>query len=286
LVHALFLDRVPGSCALQMPSKSAAGAMPEGSVCRGRRFRSFRTRSTRSAFWHAARASTFVGAAWAISDFGLRPQGAEFRCFATPGLAGERSLPLGPDVEAQPGSRADFQVQPSGPKSIDVGPSSVVAGACAFVLAALVVLGVPTASKATEDMPKGWAPAKDLQVPILPEDELRRRHTAASKQVMEETWYKQGERTFRVQCAGCHTMNPATPEKQLITLDGLKEHGIEGDTAVQYVIRYGKKKMPGFAADCLDYGDYLQCMSTTPLKEDSLRNVQDYLLNRATAGWK
>lgn len=74
-------------------------------------------------------------------------------------------------------------------------------------------------------------------------------------------------------------------QSMLLSTQNMKEHGYDDPAKMEYVIRYGKGRMSGYAADCFDESDYAHCNAVAPLSEENLRDLQDYLLNRAASGW-
>lgn len=155
-----------------------------------------------------------------------------------------------------------------------------------LVLVATAVVAPP--ALAEEEKPT-LEPAADLlaQMPQLSDMEIRRRRTSLPTKVEQESWFKDGQRTFNNKCIKCH-LGPSTkyyPQKGL-TLDDLKRNGYNTDKQIQYIIRYGRNRMPGFAFDCEDSGNINQCRGSTFLSEEKLQNVQDYIMNAATHNWK
>jgi len=132
----------------------------------------------------------------------------------------------------------------------------------------------------------------DLQMAPLPPAEQARRRGVPTAEMKLEKWYRQGQRSFAKSCAGCH---PAGLEadfgkgdrnkNKILTKEVLAEKQYMTDAQIQYIIRYGNKKMPGYAADCADFNEYAVCYSVTPLSEEGLRNVQDYMMSRAAEDW-
>lgn len=154
-----------------------------------------------------------------------------------------------------------------------------------------LVAAVAGASRASADITdKGFVmpplPPEASKV-ILPADEVKRRQTAASTQVMGEKWFKVGERGFKAHCSGCHPIGLNRGNQELLlSTENIGRSVYNTNERMQYIIRYGSSQMPGFAADCADEGEYAQCQSTIPLGEGRLRDIQDYVMNRATSGWK
>eukprot|EP00440_Ansanella_granifera_P057344 gb/GFBE01062161.1/.p1 GENE.gb/GFBE01062161.1/~~gb/GFBE01062161.1/.p1 ORF type:complete len:248 (+),score=43.09 gb/GFBE01062161.1/:1-744(+) len=147
--------------------------------------------------------------------------------------------------------------------------------------------------KVNEDFPDGNPVAVDLRtaIPLLPEEEVKRRRTTSSELLKDEKWFKQSASTFETRCAGCHALNrdaDSRLQNQLLTLDYLENKGGVNDDRIRYTIRYGKGDMPGFAADCEDLNDNFaaMCRSIIPLSEEKLRDIQDWVINRANSDWK
>uniref|UniRef100_A0A7S1MPH2 Cytochrome c domain-containing protein n=1 Tax=Alexandrium catenella TaxID=2925 RepID=A0A7S1MPH2_ALECA len=173
---------------------------------------------------------------------------------------------------------------------------TALAEACRGLAAVLfcgAAAAVGGAAKASADPD---ASGKDFVMPplppevakvALPEEEARRRRTASSNQVKGEKWFKLGERGFRAHCAGCHPIGLNVGNQEfLLSKESMERTGYADPQRIQYIMRYGSKKMPGFAADCAEEGEYAQCQSTVPLSEERLRNIQDFVMNRANSGWK
>jgi len=125
------------------------------------------------------------------------------------------------------------------------------------------------------------------EVPVLSPEEVARRHTTPTKEVLMEEWYQRGKKAFVAKCAGCHPggTNTVKVYKSLF-LDDLERNGVLDQEKIRYIIRYGKGKMPGFAKDCTSESDYTQCGVITPLSDLTLRDVQDFVMNRANENWK
>ncbi|CAE8631714.1 unnamed protein product [Polarella glacialis] len=106
----------------------------------------------------------------------------------------------------------------------------------------------------------------------------------------EESWCKTGQRTFVNNCAGCHAMSRESSgdQRQVLGLEYFERNGGIDEARIQNAIRYGKGKMPGYAADCGDENDNFAAMCSTviPLSEEKLRDTQDFFLNRVNADWK
>mmetsp|Transcript_4578 Transcript_4578/g.13986 ORF Transcript_4578/g.13986 Transcript_4578/m.13986 type:complete len:108 (-) Transcript_4578:45-368(-) len=104
---------------------------------------------------------------------------------------------------------------------------------------------------------------------------------------MQDKWYQNGKQAFIAKCAGCHPAgtNKVALSKSLF-MDDMERNGYSDPEKVRQIIRYGKGKMPGYAPDCADNQDYLQCGVISPLSEETLIDVQDFVLNRAYANWR
>jgi len=123
--------------------------------------------------------------------------------------------------------------------------------------------------------------------PELSAEERTRRRDTPSEQVMQEIWYQRGKQAFIAKCAGCHPsgQNTIVLSKSL-NWDDLERNGYRDPDKIRTIMRYGKGKMPGYAADCAEVQDYTQCGVISPLSEETLQDVQDFVMNRANAGWK
>eukprot|EP00401_Gymnodinium_catenatum_P007595 CAMPEP_0117529308 /NCGR_PEP_ID=MMETSP0784-20121206/37766_1 /TAXON_ID=39447 /ORGANISM="" /LENGTH=300 /DNA_ID=CAMNT_0005325627 /DNA_START=82 /DNA_END=984 /DNA_ORIENTATION=+ len=162
--------------------------------------------------------------------------------------------------------------------------------AAATVACALVVLPILAAMpQPATALPKydagNWSAAVDLERPTIDQAELERRRTSPSDAVKDEAWFARGRYQFRVACAGCHTQDPKRPEKGLITARVLKDKNLLDPERMAFVIRYGTKGMPGYAADCSDLGQTGQCNIAVPFSEEDLQFVEDFVINRAADGW-
>lgn len=148
------------------------------------------------------------------------------------------------------------------------------------------VLGEDTVAGAP-DAPRRRKGTEARQAPEVPEEERVRRREAPSEQVMEEMWYKRGKIVFVAKCAGCHPAgtNTISLSKSLFW-DDMERNGYRDFEKVKQIIRYGKGKMPGYAEDCAAEQDYTQCGVISTLDEETIRDVEDFMLNRANAGWK
>jgi len=154
---------------------------------------------------------------------------------------------------------------------------------------------------AQDDMQQGPTPAiarmppvqppKNDKAPELSAEERTRRQTTPSFEVSKEAWYDNGRAVFIAKCAGCHPAgtNQIKISKSLFW-DDMERNGYGTDhrdiSKIVEVTRYGKGKMPGFAADCADKSDYAQCGVIVALTEETLQDVEDFVVNRANAGWK
>ncbi|CAE8681357.1 unnamed protein product, partial [Polarella glacialis] len=130
--------------------------------------------------------------------------------------------------------------------------------AAAFAFLALVL---PQAARADENL-DGNPIAEDLRLPERKAEELKRRRTSNSPTMKEESWYKTGQRTFVNNCAGCHAMSRESSgdQRQVLGLEYFERNGGIDEARIQYAIRYGKGKMPGYAADCGDENDNFAAM--------------------------
>jgi len=155
------------------------------------------------------------------------------------------------------------------------------------------VLGEAGVPKLPEEAPAPDAPRRRKgmepppKAPEVPAEERARRREAASETVMEEMWYKRGKVVFVAKCAGCH---PAGANKIDITKtlywDDMERNGYRDYDKIWQIIRYGKGKMPGYAEDCASVQDYTQCGVVSTLDDETLVDVQDFMINRANAEWK
>lgn len=171
------------------------------------------------------------------------------------------------------------------------GAGAVLAAlAAAATLACSVAVGLLAPAPAAAEMLKfdenNYTIAADLQLPEISAEELRRRRTTTSLEVKDEAWFKSGQSMYKVTCAGCHTMDPNKPDKGLLTTDILAKSGYDDPKRLTYIIRYGKKAMPGFGGDCFDLGDRSQCNAAVPMTEEQMQNVEDFALNRIADNWK
>jgi len=123
--------------------------------------------------------------------------------------------------------------------------------------------------------------------PVLSKEELDRRHNTPSSELTEEVWYKRGKQAFVAKCSACHPAGRNTiKQSKSLQWDDMIRNGYEDQEQIRQIIRYGKGKMPGYASDCADKQDYLQCGVIVKLSEETLQDVQDFVINRANAGWK
>lgn len=135
-------------------------------------------------------------------------------------------------------------------------------------------------------------PPKDDKAPDIPLEERFRRRRSPSKEVAKEDWYLNGKATFVAKCAGCHPAGYNNIDRaKSLYWDDLERNGYgapPGDDITQIIeiTRYGKGKMPGFAVDCPDKGEFTKCGVIVPLSEATLQDVEDFIVNRANAGWK
>jgi len=166
------------------------------------------------------------------------------------------------------------------------------AAACSLCLLASVALAAPAAVSAEDAGLPALTPQKKAEkkpdiAPVLSPEERTRRRETPSKEVKDEVWYQRGKLTFVAKCAGCHPAgaNIIVGSKSLFW-DDMERNGYKDPDAIRTIVRYGKGKMPGYAADCSADQDVLQCGVSQPLSEETLLDVQDFVINRANADWK
>merc|ERR1719384_2621380 len=100
-------------------------------------------------------------------------------------------------------------------------------------------------------------------------------------------WYKRGKIVFVAKCAGCHPAGANTIKlSKSLFWDDLERNGYRDFAKFEQIVRYGKGKMPGYAEDCSSVVEYLQCGVVSPLDDSTLMDVEDFVINRANAGWK
>jgi len=124
-------------------------------------------------------------------------------------------------------------------------------------------------------------------VPVIPEEERLRRRETPSTEVKDEIWYKRGKIVFVAKCAGCHPNggNSIVGSKSLFW-DDMERNGYRDFERVKQIVRYGKGKMPGYAEDCAQVQDYTQCGVISPLDEETIQDLEDFVLNRANSNWR
>jgi len=129
--------------------------------------------------------------------------------------------------------------------------------------------------------------AAKSKAPELPAEELQRRRDSATDKVKDEDWYQRGKIAFVAKCAGCHPGggNVINLRKTLFWAD-MEKYGYRDMDKIKKVIRYGQGKMPGFAPDCAAEQDFTQCGVSAPLSEETLQDIQDFVINRANKNWK
>lgn len=138
--------------------------------------------------------------------------------------------------------------------------------------------------------PEARPPADD-KAPDIPLEERHRRQTIKSELAFNEIWYERGKRVYVAKCAGCHPggQNSIKRSKDLtwgdMTRNGYGEKPYGDPVQIANVIRYGKGRMPGFAADCAEKSDIYNCGVIVPLSEETLMDLQDFIVNRANNGW-
>lgn len=106
-------------------------------------------------------------------------------------------------------------------------------------------------------------------------------------EVKDEDWYDLGKEVFINKCATCHFQggNKNKFQKNLF-LKALKKYGYDTPDSIVELVRYGKGYMPGFAKDCTEVTqNQRQCGVITPLPDDLIQDVTDFVLNRAYSGW-
>eukprot|EP00931_Biecheleriopsis_adriatica_P116031 TRINITY_DN91745_c0_g1_i1.p1 TRINITY_DN91745_c0_g1~~TRINITY_DN91745_c0_g1_i1.p1 ORF type:complete len:285 (-),score=46.10 TRINITY_DN91745_c0_g1_i1:133-936(-) len=175
---------------------------------------------------------------------------------------------------------------------------TVFRSAAAIFAASLLGLASPEAGRAkpplfNEENPDGNPIAMDLRIPPLPAEEVTRRRTTPVEELAEkkEKWYVQGRGDFLNRCAGCHASSREADSRlqdQLLSKEYFEKIGGINEKRIEYGIRYGKGRMPGYAADCEDLNDepVPMCRSVNPLSEERLRGVQDFMYNRMNFDWK
>lgn len=141
-----------------------------------------------------------------------------------------------------------------------------------------------------EDMREAGKQRKGTEskpVPVIPEEERLRRRETPSGEVKDELWYKRGKIVFVAKCSGCHPAgtNTVALSKSLFW-DDMERNGYRDFEKIKQIIRYGKGKMPGYAEDCASKQEYTQCGVISPVDEETLQEVEDFMINRANAGWK
>lgn len=129
--------------------------------------------------------------------------------------------------------------------------------------------------------------AAKSKAPVLSPEEKERRHTADTKEVKEEDWYKRGKLAFVAKCAGCHPAGSNTINlRKTLFWEDMEKYGYRDLDKLTKIIRYGQGKMPGFAPDCAAEQEYTNCGVSAPLSEETLQDVSDFVINRANKGWK
>jgi len=108
-----------------------------------------------------------------------------------------------------------------------------------------------------------------------------------------EKWYKKARSKFTVECARCHArqsdVDVGYASQHVLTSENIKRDGYENPKKLRAILRYGneekKKKMPGYGADCADVSDRAYCQNVEPIEEEMLRDIEDFIYNRANQGW-
>ena len=90
------------------------------------------------------------------------------------------------------------------------------------------------------------------------------------------------EMVFENKCAGCHVAggNIQVPGKTL-KLDDLEKNDVASIQSIAAVISEGKDRMPGFGAKC----EGANCTFAERLTDDQVRDLAEYVANKAKQGW-
>mmetsp|Transcript_63754 Transcript_63754/g.113424 ORF Transcript_63754/g.113424 Transcript_63754/m.113424 type:complete len:240 (+) Transcript_63754:41-760(+) len=147
----------------------------------------------------------------------------------------------------------------------------------------------------TKEYPDGLPISKEIAIPDLAPEELERRRKTPASEVKTEKWYKLGKRGFNAHCSQCHLKSREQdgglrqlPEN-LLSLENFEKRGGVDENRIQYAIRYGQKRMGGFAQDCGEMNDdfRMMCATNPVLDEQTLADIQDFIMNIAyTTDWK
>lgn len=89
---------------------------------------------------------------------------------------------------------------------------------------------------------------------------------------------------FTKSCAGCHQGggNVVSPGNTLSLAD-LERNGLLSSEKLFEIIYSGKGKMPGYGENCAPRG---ACTFAARLSDDEVRALGDFVLQRASEGWK
>lgn len=89
---------------------------------------------------------------------------------------------------------------------------------------------------------------------------------------------------FSRTCAGCHAGggNVVSPGNTLFELD-LSRNGLLSSDKLFEVIYSGRGKMPGYGANCAPKG---ACTFAARLRDEEVKALGDFVLERAGQGWK
>ncbi|GBF89429.1 cytochrome, chloroplastic [Raphidocelis subcapitata] len=90
--------------------------------------------------------------------------------------------------------------------------------------------------------------------------------------------------TFAAKCAGCH-MNGGNVLQAGATLftEDLQRNGRADPEGLYQIVYSGKGKMPGFGTECAPKG---ACTFGPRLSDEEVREMADYVAERAAAAWK
>lgn len=151
-------------------------------------------------------------------------------------------------------------------------------------------LGAKVLDSYYEDIAKAQAMMRKAEeLPAPPQEERLRRQNTPSEQVLTEDWYRDGRTIFINACATCHTFGGNIVRlDRTLHWDDLERWGYRKDPSkFAQIIRYGKGKMKGYASDCPKAQEEIpELCGPRSLPDFQLRDVEDFIINRANMDWK
>jgi cytochrome c6 len=92
------------------------------------------------------------------------------------------------------------------------------------------------------------------------------------------------EQTFASTCAGCHAGGGNIVRREAtLKLEDLTKYGVDSVDELYNVIYSGKGSMPGYGEGCTPKG---ACTFGRRLSENDVRDLAEYVLKQAKAGWE